>query len=98
MAKTKSQYSGYNVVQRKRVQTRIDRVLVDNRIITRITNIQIIHTKVSDHNAVTWAIETKINKKKKAYEKILVDLISDPDYAKRVKELFLKETDRGIDS
>lgn len=48
----------------KRVQTRIDRVLVDKRIQNRITDIKMIRTKISDHNAVIWTIETKLNKRK----------------------------------
>ena len=40
------------------VRTRIDRVLVDERIIDRVTDLEIEKTKMSDHDIITWTIET----------------------------------------
>ena len=82
----------------KQVQTRKDQVLVDERILPRITDIEIMHTKVSDYDAVMWAIETKVNKRKKTYNKILVDMMAEPEHSKKVKELFLKEKDHRIEA
>ena len=44
----------------KSVKTRIDKVLTDNIILDRITSTEIIRTRVSDHDAVTWTIETEM--------------------------------------
>ena len=44
--------------EKKRVWTRIDRVLADDRILDRLTEVEIVPTKISDHNAISWSIET----------------------------------------
>ena len=82
---------------RKRVQTRIDRVLADKRIQDRITDIEIIRTKISDHDAVIWTIETKLNKRKRPYDKIPVEMIKDPIYSTKVREIYEEEKNNGIE-
>ena len=42
--------------EKKRVCTRIDRVLADDRILDRLTEVEIVPTKISDHNAISWSI------------------------------------------
>lgn len=61
----------------KIVRTRIDRMLADSRILDRITDIDIIDTKVSDHNAITWSIETHNKSKRAPYNKIPTEIIID---------------------
>ena len=56
--------------EKKRVWTRIDRVLADDSILYRLTEVKIVTTKISDHNAISWSIETIINKNKTPYNKI----------------------------
>ena len=55
--------------QDERVQTQIDRVMADKRILDRITDSNVVHTKISDHDAVSWTLETKISKRKRPYNK-----------------------------
>ena len=81
----------------KRIQTRIDRVLADKKIINRITNTSIIHTKISDHDAVSWNLETKINKRKIPYNKIPTELMKNEIFTQKVKEIYEEEREGGID-
>ena len=48
-------------VKEKRVRTRIDRALIDERLIERTTETRINRTKVSDHDPITWTLETNKN-------------------------------------
>ena len=79
----------------KRVRTRIDRVLTDKRILDRIIEIQTVSTKVSDHDAVMWVIETEIKRKTAPYNKISTDIIKDNKYKSIVREHFEKEKNNG---
>ena len=81
----------------KRVQTRIDRLLASKKILDRITSIEIQRTKVSDHDAVIWAIETKINKRRKPYDKIPTELMKEKEYAKIVRAIYDEEKESGIE-
>jgi len=42
----------------KLVKTRIDRALIDERLIERTTETQIDKTTVLDHDKITWTLET----------------------------------------
>ena len=44
----------------KIVRTRIYRILTDDRIRDRIIDIEIAHTKVSDHDTIVWTIATEV--------------------------------------
>ena len=81
----------------KRIQTRINRVLSDKRIQDRITDINILRTKISDHDAVIWTIETKLNKRKQPYDKIPVEMTKDPIYSTKVREIYKEEKNNGIE-
>ena len=64
----------------KEVRTRIDRVLIDERIRNRTTEVEIIRTKISDHDGITWAIETKKKKDKRPYDRLPIEMIDDEEY------------------
>ena len=81
----------------KRVQTRIDRVLVDNKIKDRITDTKHISTKVSDHNAVVWRIETEIKRKTSPYNKMNTEIIKDEKFKEIVKQHYDNERNNGIE-
>ena len=61
-------------------------LLTDKSIMDRITNIQIINTKVSDHEAVMWVLETDIRRKTTPYNEITKDTIKDEKYKRTVRE------------
>ena len=64
----------------KQVKTRIDRALIDRRLIERTTETQIDKTKISDHDKITWTIETEVKKTQAPYERVTTDMIEDVDY------------------
>ena len=45
-------------------------MLADDRILDRLTEVNIVPAKISDHNAISWSIGTIIKKKKTPYDKI----------------------------
>ena len=53
----------------KSVKTRIDKIMADDRILDRITATDIIRTRVSDHDAVSWTMETEMKRQQKPYKK-----------------------------
>ena len=69
--------------EKKRAKTRIDRVLVDNRISNRITETQIIATKVYDHDEMILTLATEIKRKTKPYNKIPTDIIKNVRYQEK---------------
>ena len=84
-----------NVIK-KRVQTRIYRVLIDRSILDRITNIKII-TKVSDYDVAAWLREKILQYMKIPYDKIPTDMINNPEFRQKVKELYKEEKEKGIE-
>ena len=81
----------------KRVKTRIDRTLIDERLRNRTTDIEIGKTKMSDHDKITWTIETRKKKNRIPYERIPTDMIKDEEYKKAVMRIFAEEIGRGLD-
>jgi hypothetical protein len=81
----------------KQVKTRIDRALIDRRLIERTTETQIDKTKISDHDKITWTIETEVEKTQAPYERVTIDMIEDVDYQKEVKKIFEEERGGGIE-
>ena len=79
-----------NVVQGEKegVRTRIDRVLADDKILDRLTEVKIVPTKISDYNAISWLIETIIKKKKTPYNTIPTEMMTKKEFKLKVKELF----------
>ena len=80
-----------NIIKKKRVRPRTDRILVDNRILDRITETDITKTKVSDHDAVRWTITTEISKKRSAYNELPIEIIQDKQYQEIVKNYSTRE-------
>ena len=68
--------------------TRIDTVLADDRILDRLIEVEILPTKVSDHNAILWSIETIIKKKKTPYDKISTTMMTNQEFKLKFKEMF----------
>ena len=83
--------------EKKRVWTRIDRVLADDRILDRLTEVDIVPTKILDHNAISWSIETIIKKKKTPYDKIQTTMMTNQEFKLKVKELFEIEKYNGVE-
>jgi hypothetical protein len=81
----------------KRVRTRIDRALIDERLIDRTTETQIDRTKISDHDKITWTLETAREKTEAPYDRVTIDMIDDEEYGKEVKRIFDEERGGGID-
>ena len=54
-------------------------------------------TKISDHNEISWLIETIIEKKKTQYDKIPTTMMSNQELKLKVKELFEIEKYNGIE-
>ena len=63
-------------------------MLADDRILDRLTEVKIMLTKISDHNAISWSIETIIKKKKTPYNKIPTTMMTKQEFKLKVKELF----------
>ena len=80
-----------------KVKTRLDRVLVGEEIDERVTETRIDKTKVSDHDVVTWTLETRNERKKTDYERLPRDMIEDEEYQKEVRKIFEEEKDGGIE-
>ena len=72
-------------------------VLADDRILDRLTEVKIVPTKISDHNAISWSIETIIKKKKTPYDKIPTTMMTNQEFKLKVKELFEIEKCNGIE-
>ncbi len=51
------------------MRTRIDRVLIDERLIEKATETTINKTIISDHDVITWTIETGREKMKSPYDR-----------------------------
>ena len=81
----------------KKMRTRIDRILTDNRIRDRIIDLEIAHTKVSDHDAIEWTIAIEAKRKTTPYAKMHTDIIADKDFHNIVRKLYNKEKENGID-
>ena len=56
----------------KKVRTRIDRVLIDERLIEKTTETTINKMIISDHDVITWTIETR-EKMKSPYDRITTE-------------------------
>ena len=82
--------------EKKQVWTRIDRVLADDRILGRLTEVEIVPTKIPDHNAISWSIETII-KKKTPYDKIPTTMMTNQEFKLKFKELFEIEKYNGVE-
>ena len=80
----------------KEVKTRIDRILIDERIDDRVTETRIDKTKVSDHDVVMWRLETQRVKEKRV-ERLMARTIEDEEYQKEVKKIFDEEHNDGIE-
>ncbi len=81
----------------KQVRTRIDRTLVDERMIDRVTDLEIKRTKVSDHDIITWTIQTKNKKSTRPYEILPVEMLEDEQYQKEVRKMYEEERGGGIE-
>ena len=67
------------------VRTRIDRALVDESLVGRTTEVKIDRTKVSDHDVITWTLETRRERRGRPYRRIPVELLDDEEYQKEVR-------------
>ena len=63
-------------------------MLADDRILDRLTEVKIVPTKISDHNAISWLFETIIKKNKTPYNKIPTTMMTNQEFKLKVKELF----------
>ena len=59
----------------KSANKRIDKILADDRILDRITSTDIIRTRVSDHDTVTWTMEAEMKRQQALYKKMAIDII-----------------------
>ena len=71
-------------------------MLADDRILDRLTEVEIVPTKISDHNAISWSIETIIKKKKTPYNKIPTTMMTNQEFKLKFKEIFEIEKQSGI--
>ena len=80
-------------VNAKPVRTRIDRWLVDERLIEdeRVIGVEIKKTTVSDHDAITCRLRVNEHKQKRSYEKLPLTLLDDDDYCETVKKIYEEE-------
>ena len=76
------------------MQTRIDRILIDNKIKDTITNT--LATNVSDHDTITCRVETKNQYNMKQYNKTPPEIIKYPEFKNRVKKIYEIEKGNGI--
>ena len=74
--------------ERKTVKTRIDRVMIDEKLVSRTTEAEIERTKGSDHDVITWIFQTKLQRMASTYPKIALDLLEDEKYGEEVKKMF----------
>ena len=81
--------------EEKRVRTRIDRTLVDKKIIERTTEVRINRTKTSDHDVITWTLETKVERSKRPFQRIPVEILDDEEYQTEVRKIFEEERGGG---
>jgi hypothetical protein len=81
----------------KIVKTRIDRALIDERLMDRTTETQIDRTTISDHDKITWTIETTREKTQAPYERVTTDMIDDEEYQKEVKKIYDEERGGGLE-
>ena len=81
----------------RKVKTRIDRVLIDEKLRDRVTELRIDKTKVSDHNIITWNLETKQKKNKQPYQRLPVEMLESEEYEKEVKRIFEEERSQGLE-
>ena len=72
-------------------------MLADDRILDRLTEVKIVPTKISDHNAISWSIETIVKKKITPYNKIPTTMMTNQEFKLKVKELFEIEKYNGIE-
>ena len=79
------------------MRTRIDRTLVDERMIDRVTDLEIKRTKVSDHDIITWTIQTKNKKSTRPCERLPVEMLEDKQYQKEVRKMYEEERGGGIE-
>ena len=86
-------------VNAKPVRTRIDRWLVDERLIEdeRVIGVEIKKTTVSDHDAITCRLRVNEHKQKRSYEKLPLTLLDDDDYCETVKKIYEEEKNSDDD-
>ena len=80
----------------KKVRKRTDRVLIDERLIEKTTETTINKTIISDHDVITWTIETRREKMKNPYDRITTDSIEDVDYQNEVRKIYEEERGGGM--
>jgi exonuclease III len=76
---------------KKRVKTRIDRILIDRRLENRTTEVEILKTKTSDHDIVTWTLVTNNEMKRETIQRIDNETIQDKNYQEEVKRIYEEE-------
>jgi exonuclease III len=81
----------------KRVRTRIDRALIDERLVERTTETQIDKTTISDHDKITWTLETEREQTQAPYDRVTTDMIEDMEYQVEVKKIYEEERGGGLE-
>ena len=76
-----------------RVQTRIDRILIENKIKGKITNI--LAMKVSDHGTITCRVKSENQYNMKLYNKIQPEMIKHREFKYKAKEIYEKKKGNG---
>ena len=72
-------------------------MLADDRILDRLTEVNIVPTKILDHNEISWLIETIMKIKETPYDKIPTTMMTNQEFKLKVKELFEIEKYNGIE-
>jgi hypothetical protein len=70
--------------------------MIDERLIERTTETRIDKTTVSDHDVITWTIETRREKMKNPYDRISTDMIKDEEFQREVRRIYEEERGGGL--
>ena len=80
-----------NLKGARRVRTRIDKALIDDRLLPHTSNLDIITTKVSDHSAITWTLATAQKVKPQPYPKLPVVMLHNPEWLAEHDRIYEEE-------
>ena len=80
-----------------RVKTRIDRVLISEDLCECMTEVEIEKTNTSDHNMITWTLETTRRRRRAAYDRLPVDMLENKEFQDTVKAIFEEERGGGLE-
>ena len=80
-----------NLQGSQRVRTRIDKALIDDRLLNKLSNLDIKRTKVSDHDAITWTIQTTQKNRKSPYAKLPLNMLKSTAWLEQHRQIYEEE-------